>query len=63
MGGEFIGSSKYVSPLVDFVSRLIANKLNISRIAALETVAFPPITPPPLLQPVQMAALAARKEL
>jgi NADPH-dependent 2,4-dienoyl-CoA reductase/sulfur reductase-like enzyme len=63
LGGEIIGSSKYVSPLVDFVSRLIADKLDISQIAALETVAFPPITPPPLLQPIQVAAFAARKEL
>ncbi len=63
LGGEVIGSSKYVSPLVDFISRLVANKLDVSQIAALETVAFPPVTPPPLLQPVQMAALAARKEL
>ncbi len=63
LGGEVVGSSKYVSPLVDFISRLVANKLDVSQIAALETVAFPPVTPPPLLQPVQMAALAARKEL
>jgi len=52
-----VGSSKFVAPLVDLLSRLVADGVDARQLLSLNSVAFPPTTPPPLLQPVQEAAL------
>ncbi|TCK03384.1 NAD(P)/FAD-dependent oxidoreductase [Phorcysia thermohydrogeniphila] len=63
VGGEVWGRSKYVSGLVDFISRLIYEKLSVEEVISVQSVAFPSVTPSPLAQPVQMAALMAKKSL
>lgn len=62
VGGEVIGESKFVSSAVDFLSDLIASNKKAEDLLSLVTVAFPPITPPPLLQPIQEGALLFLKE-
>jgi NADPH-dependent 2,4-dienoyl-CoA reductase/sulfur reductase-like enzyme len=57
VGGEVVGSSKIVSSLVDLISKLIEGCESAERIASMNSVAFPPVTPPPLLQPLQEGAL------
>jgi len=61
IGGEVWGKSKYVSGLVDLISRLIYERLSLEEVISLPSVAFPAVTPSPLVQPVQMAALMAKK--
>jgi NADPH-dependent 2,4-dienoyl-CoA reductase/sulfur reductase-like enzyme len=63
VGGEVWGRSKYVSGLVDFISRLIYEKLSVEEVISVQSVAFPLLTPSPLVQPVQIAALMAKKSL
>ena len=62
VGGEVIGESKIVSSMVDLLSNLIATGKKPDELLSLTTVAFPPITPPPLLQPIQEGALRFLKE-
>ncbi len=57
LGGEVVGESRGVWSLVEFIKELIAQRRRAEEVAASLTVAFPPQTPPPLLQPVQDAAL------
>ncbi|WP_456456082.1 NAD(P)/FAD-dependent oxidoreductase [Thermovibrio sp.] len=57
LGGEVIGKSRGVWSLVEFIKELIAQRRKAEEVAGSLTVAFPPQTPPPLLQPVQDAAL------
>jgi len=56
-GAEVEGKTKIVSPLIDLIAKLVENGETAQRIASMNTVAFPPITPAPLLQPVQEGAL------
>ena len=62
VGGEVIGESKFVSSAVDLLSNLIASNRKAEDLLSLVTVAFPPVTPPPLLQPIQDGALLFLKE-
>ncbi len=62
-GGEVIGESKIVSSTVDLLSNLIAAGKKADELLSLVTVAFPPITPPPLLQPIQEGALLFLREV
>ena len=57
VGAEVIGETKIVSSLVDLLSKLVELGESAERIAGMNTVAFPPVTPPPLLQPIQEGAL------
>jgi NADPH-dependent 2,4-dienoyl-CoA reductase/sulfur reductase-like enzyme len=63
IGGEVLGKSKYISGLVDFISRLIYEGLSVEEVISVPSVAFPAVTPSPLIQPVQIAALMAKKNL
>ena len=62
VGGEVIGETKIVSSTVDLLSDLIAAGKKADELLSLVTVAFPPVTPPPLLQPVQEGALLFLRE-
>ncbi|MEO2066494.1 MAG: NAD(P)/FAD-dependent oxidoreductase [Desulfurobacteriaceae bacterium] len=57
VGGEFKGKSRSVWALVEVVNRLIEERKKAVEIASLLNSAFPPTTPPPLLQPLQEVAL------
>lgn len=57
VGAEVEGKTKIVSPLVDLISRLVERGETAQGIAVMNSVAFPPITPSPLLQPIQEGAL------
>ena len=57
VGGEFSGKSRGVWSLVETAARLIEGRKKAWEVAALLTTAFPPSTPPPLLQPLQEAAV------
>ena len=63
VGGEVWGRSKYVPALVDFISRLVWERLSVDEVLSVQSVAFPSVTPSPLAQPVQLGALMAKKSL
>ncbi len=63
VGGEVRGSTKVVTYLVDLISELIKTGRGVDYLLSTPSVAFPPTTPPPLLQPLQETALIAKKEL
>ena len=58
VGAEVEASSRYVAPLVDLVAGLVERGITAYELLSKVSVAFPPVTPPPLLQPLQEAALA-----
>ncbi|WP_457677651.1 FAD-dependent oxidoreductase [Thermovibrio sp.] len=57
IGGEFLGRSRGVWALVEKGMGLIEERKKAWEIASLLTTAFPPLTPPPLIQPFQEGAL------
>jgi hypothetical protein len=57
VGAEAVGSSKFVAPFIDLLSRLVADGVDVRQLLSLNSVAFPPTTPSPLLQPIQEAAI------
>ena len=61
VGGEFSGKSRGVWSLVETTARLIEGRKKAWEVATLLTTAFPPSTPPPLLQPLQEAAVKFMK--
>ncbi len=56
VGGELSGRSRGVWSLVEVTARLIEGRKRAWELLGLLTTAFPPSTPPPLLQPIQEAA-------
>ncbi len=59
VGGEVSAKSRYVTVFVELISRLILGKRRAAEIVSEVSVAFPPVTPPPLAQPVLDAAVKA----
>jgi len=57
LGGELRGESKFVAPAVELISQLIKKRVTAYGLLGEVSVAFPPATPPPLLQPLQEGAL------
>ncbi len=57
VGGEVSARSRYVTAFVELVSRLILGRKRAVDIVSDVSVAFPPVTPPPLVQPVVDAAV------
>ena len=63
IGAEFVSGSRVVTGFVDLASRMIVSGLGADDLLAGVSVAFPPATPPPLLQPFQEAALMAKSKV
>ncbi|MEO2068024.1 MAG: hypothetical protein ABGX27_00740 [Desulfurobacteriaceae bacterium] len=58
IGGEVVGKIKYVSGLIDLIGRLVFEKAKVK-----DLTTSPPVSPSPLMPPIQMAFLQAIKKL